>query len=199
MEDPIEALWRWFYQNNTRITTCISGNSSAEEQEYIVETLNNLTVQLGEFAWDISKGVIKPWAFTLSPNGNELLLEQSKLIIEEAPQLAEWEFNYCKPALAWDFLFHIFDSELQKKTVNASNWHFTFSLDDDQRWELFLEADNIPFLDDATAQEAAEEVVLNSIGEEAMILDVSSIKITNKFKEDSPKHPIQSLKKLFFE
>ena len=90
-----EALWDWFTANAGRIKSFIEQQSESE-REYIVHSLNNLILDLGNFSWDIETGRYTRWMFIISPNGDRELLEKSINIINAAPVLEDWEFHYCK-------------------------------------------------------------------------------------------------------
>jgi len=159
-----------------KIIYCVD-NEIVDEQQEIVSQIDNLVLDLGRFSWEIAPGKKKPWAFTISPNGDKKLLEQSRNIINSAPELNKWEFNYSKPAKDWDRKFSLYDENVDLQEIDASSWKFVAITGSDKKMDLLIEGPNISYLDTETAKLAAEQVVLNEIGEEARILYVSSIKI----------------------
>ena len=64
-DEKIENLWKWFFSNEQKIRDCIE-NKSASEQDYIIEQLDNLILDLGMFTWEIGPGINKSWFFNLT-------------------------------------------------------------------------------------------------------------------------------------
>jgi hypothetical protein len=195
-DEKIKKLWKWFSGNNQKIIDCIE-SESAPDREYVIENLDNLVLDLGLFTWEVDAGIHKTWSFTISPNGDIELLKKSKKIIDSAPDLINWEFNYSKPAKEWDRKFSVFDEYMIKREVDASNWKYITLQQEDKMIALTLEAENIGTLDIYTASTAANLVVLNEIGEETKIRNIGSINIVAKLEPnyDSSKHDINNLKK----
>ena len=196
-EDKIEALWRWFYSNEKRIREAIENESPAEQRD-ISEHLDNLVLDIGLFSWEISPGINKDWALTISPNGDKDLLILSKEIIQEAPELIDWEFNYCKLAKDWNRTLVLYDNNMDEKEIDASKWKYVALVQKNGKIELVLEAGNISHLDDDTATTAANLVVQNEIGEEARINKIASINIVDQLGDEyvSQKLEISQLKTL---
>ncbi len=195
-EEKIDNLWKWFLNNEKVIRDCIE-NDSVSKKEYVVEHLDNLVLDLGVFAWEISPGINKPWSFTISPNGDKELIKKSKKIIESAPDLTDWEFHYSKPAKDWNREFTIFDSFMTKQTINASGWKYVAIQQKDGMIALLLEAKNMEHIDSETASTAADLVILNEIGEETKIYHICTIDIVHQLDDEhaSRKADIKHLKK----
>jgi hypothetical protein len=171
----ITSLWEWFAKNEQKIKDAID-RGSAFEREYIVESLNDLVLDLGMFSWEIGPGQEQAWSFTLSPNGDRKRMLQSRKIIDQAPPLLGWEFHYSKPAKAWDRSFQLYDDFMVERTIDASDWHFVVSVQEDLI-HILLETPELIRLDPDTVQTAAELVIINEIGEEAKILHVGAIEV----------------------
>ena len=193
-DTKIENLWRWFVANENQIIDSFQNESLAN---YIVENLDNLILDFGMFTWEIGPGKVKPWFLTISPNGDRDLIGVSQKIIEQAPNLDDWEFNYCKPAKDWDRNFIIYDSNMNEQNIDASNWKYVMLRNEDGMIDLILEAKNITHLDHDTARTAAEIIVTSEIGEETKIQKILSVDIVNKLERqyNSRKTEIQYLKK----
>ncbi len=194
IDTKIENLWRWFVANENQIIDSFQNESLAN---YIVENLDNLILDFGMFTWEIGPGKVKPWYLTISPNGDRDLIRVSQKIIEHAPDLNDWEFNYYKPAKDWDRKFIIYDSNMNEQNIDASNWKFVMLRNDDGMIDLILEASNITHLDNDTASTAANIIVTNEIGEETKIQKIQSVDIVGKLENqfNSRKTGIQHLKK----
>lgn len=193
-DTKIENLWRWFVANENQIKDSFQNESLAN---YIVENLDNLILDLGMFTWEIGPDKVKPWFLTISPNGDRDLIRVSQKIIEHAPNLDDWEFNYCKPAKDWDRKFIIYDSNMNEQNIDASNWKYVMLRNEDGMIDLILEAKNITHLDHNTARTAADIIVTSEIGEEIKIQKILSVDIVDKLERqyNSRKTEIQYLKK----
>lgn len=193
-EIKIENLWKWFIANEQHIIEAMRNESGSEN---IVENIDNLILDFGMFSWEIGQGKVKPWFFTISPNGDRERIRISQEIIDYAPNLDNWEFNYCKPAIDWDRTFIIYDSNMDEHHVDASNWKYVALPDEYGRIELILEAANISDLDRDAATTAADLFVTNEVGEETSIQHILSIDIIGQLDSqyNSRKTGIQNLKK----
>jgi hypothetical protein len=193
-DTKIENLWRWFVANENQIIDSFQNESLAN---YIVENLDNLILDFGMFTWEIGSGKVKPWFLTISPNGDRDLIRVSQKIIEHAPNLDDWEFNYCKPAKDWDRKFIIYDSNMNEQNIDASNWKYVMLRNEDGMIDLILEAMNITHWDHDTARTAADIIVTSEIGEETKIQKILSVDIVDKLERqyNSRKTEIQYLKK----
>ncbi len=193
-DTKIENLWRWFVANENQIIDSFQNESLAN---YIVENLDNLILDFGMFTWEIGSGKVKPWFLTISPNGDRDLIRVSQKIIEHAPNLDDWEFNYCKPAKDWDRKFIIYDSNINEQNIDASNWKYVMLRNEDGMIDLILEAKNITHWDHDTARTAADIIVTSEIGEETKIQKILSVDIVDKLERqyNSRKTEIQYLKK----
>lgn len=193
-DTKIENLWRWFVANEKQIIDSFQNESLAN---HIVENLDNLILDFGMFTWEIGPGKVKPWFLTISPNGDRDLIRVSQKIIEHAPNLDDWEFNYCKPAKDWDRRFIIYDSNMNEQNIDASNWKYVMLRNEDGMIDLILEAKNITHWDHDTARTAADIIVTSEIGEETKIQKILSVDIVDKLERqyNSRKTEIQYLKK----
>lgn len=198
-EEKIENLWNWFILHEQQIKSCVK-DESATGREYLVESLNNLILDLGRFYWEIGHGIQQPCYLTISPNGDRELLKGSKKIVSSAPALGDWEFNHSKPAKEWDRTFMLYDNDMIEHFINAANWKFII-LNQHGKVQLMLEAENIGGLDSDTVQAAADLVVINEIGEEAKILNVSSVVVVEELKVeyDTQKAEIKFLRNSLIE
>lgn len=180
----IENLWNWFVSNEDEIIDVVDNDLASD---YIVESLDNRILDFGLFSWEISPGKSKAWSLTISPNGDTDLLKVSREIMNNAPQLSNWEFHYCKQAKEWNKEFEIYDELMTEHSIVASSWNFVALPKKGNQVQLIIEANNILHLDDETQLSAGELFVLNEIGEKAIIQKVSSILVVNeldkKYKE----------------
>jgi len=194
--EEVENLWSWFYHNHNHIIDCIENESDAE-RDHIIDQLDDLILTLGVFTWEIGPGSIKSWQLTISPNGDAELLKKSKEIMERAPDLPYWEFNYSKSAKEWDRQTLIYDENMIQQEIDATNWQYVALQQDDGMVELIMEASNISDLDQETAVSAANLVVMNEIGEETKIEQICKVDIVGQLgaEYEKQKSVINNLKK----
>ena len=185
-KDKIELLWDWFTKNESRIVNSIEFEIEAE-QKYVVDQLDNLILDMGLFSWKIEPGHSKTWALTISPNGDKDLLVSSKKIVEMAPVVDSWEFNYFKQAKEWNRNFMIYDENMIERNIDATNWNFVTKKQSNGQVKLIMETHNINHLDQDTEMRAAEVAILNEIGEERKIKSIASVEVVDHLeKEDQP-------------
>lgn len=194
----IEAFWQWFVKNEQTIQACIE-NNDVKQREFVVDQLNEWILGLGVFTWDVGLDDDDRWFLMISPNGNPEMMTLGNAIMEQAPEHINWLFYAGKPAKNWNRQFCVYDDYMDEHFIDASQWHFLVFTDDDEMLELVIEAKNIPHLDPETAETAAEQFVIQEIGERARILRVSSIDIVSELDsedEDSKKSVLELKKEL---
>lgn len=178
--DKIEAFWSWFTLNEPTIINAVEEESASD---FIVENLDNLILALGAFSWEIGPGNKKTWCLTISPNENKDLLKISRSIMEIAPNLDKWEFNYFKPAKDWDRKFVVYDDLMNEHAVDAASWNYVALKYPDQMIELIIEADNISHLDQETALTAVSLVVMSELGEEVKISKIAALDVVSNLDD----------------
>jgi hypothetical protein len=192
--DKIAHFWEWFDASEAHTRQVLLGKSE-QEQEALVQAFNNQVLALGLFTWELGRGDSRPFYFTISPNGSRELLELSRQIMEAAPSLHHWEFNYAKPAQEWDLKFRLYDEDYNERDVDASVWKFRLEEGDGRGVIVVLEAANLSHLDEETQKTATEQVVMSLLGEEQKILHVEKIQVLTRLSAHST--PIQQLKSRF--
>lgn len=186
-------FWRWFVKNENIIKNCIE-NDSSPDREYVVDQLNELILSIGTFTWDIGLDDNNAWFLTISPNGDKDLLKVTKEIMRFAPDHMNWIFYSSKPVKNWNRTFSVYNYDFDVVEVDASAWHYVCFEEDDGRIELMLEAENIEHLDSEMALSAANQFVLNELGEELKIRRIASVEIVDKLDGEYEKYPIGELK-----
>jgi hypothetical protein len=175
-DDNIQRFWQWFVKNEKAIKDCIENEQSAQ-QEFIVEQMNEQILGLGMLTWDIGLNDDNHWFLMLSPNGNQEMLEVSKSIMANSPGHLTWDFHSSRPAKEWNRQFTVFDSNLDEKLVDASNWEYVVFEEEEGRFDLIIEAKNLLFHDAEFIENAAEQFLIQEIGEEARILLISTVEL----------------------
>lgn len=181
--EKITTLWEWFVKNEQKVRHAID-KGTAFEREFVVESLNDLILDMGMFSWEIGPGQASEWSLTISPNGDRKRMLQSKKIIDEAPALYDWEFHYSKPAKVWDRQFQVYDDFMIAHELDASSWSFVVNVAKDGLIDILLEASNIGNLDAYTAKTAADLVVTHEIGEASRILYIGAIELVKEMEPE---------------
>ena len=194
-DDSILRFWQWFVKNEIIIKECIENRHSVNK-DYVVAQMNELILSLGVLTWDVGLDEDERWFLTLSPNGNEDMFKISRKIMAEAPGHMDWLFYASRPAKKWNREFVVYDNNMDEQNIDASPWHYIVFEEHNGKLELVIEAKNIPQLDPETAEVAAEQFVINEVGEATRILNLSSIQIVHTLESEyeSSKTPVKDLK-----
>ena len=194
-DDKILEFWQWFVQNENIIKECIE-NEASLQRKYVVEQLNEHILGLGMLTWDIGLNDEDNWFLMLSPNGKLEMLKVSQNIIDEAPRHMSWLFYASKPAKDWNRKFSVYDDYMDERFIDASPWNYIVFEEEDGTLELIIEAKNLSQLDDEVIETAAEQFVIQEVGEASRILMISTISImhTLEVEYQSSKAPVAELK-----
>ena len=175
MQAKISQFWQWFTHNEA----IFRNEHTAEKAK---EMLDNQVLSLGRFAWGIDKGHQKSFVFSFSPNNDKKLLALSKQLVQTAPNLPMWEFQYCLPAKKnWDYKFQMFNNLIVLQTFDASEWQFVLIEEEDYRVSVEVKVDNLDSLDMDDKKVAISRAVNHLIGEELRINEIYSIKPVHRF------------------
>ncbi|MCJ8288847.1 MAG: hypothetical protein HRT58_05485 [Crocinitomicaceae bacterium] len=194
-DDNILRFWQWFVKNENTIKECIE-NEDSGQKEYVVEQMNEQILSLGVLTWDVGLNDDEKWFLMLSPNGNREMFEVSQKIMDAAPEHMAWLFYSSKPAKEWNRQFTIYDDYMDEQFIDATPWNYIVFEEDDGKLELIIEAKNILQLDSDSANAAAEQFVIQEIGEATRILLISSVVIMHTLESEyeSSKAPVLELK-----
>ena len=194
-DDNTLRFWQWFVKNEKTIKECIE-NDRSEHRQYVVDQMNEHILSLGVLTWDIGLNDDENWFLTLSPNGNQDMLNVSQKIMAVAPEHMDWLFYASKPAKNWNRQFTVYDNALDETSIDASEWHYVIFEDDDGTLELVIEAKNISQLDFETAETAVEQFVIQEVGEVTWITRISSLEFvhTLEIEFETTKSPVSDLK-----
>lgn len=179
----ITRFWDWFRQNEYRF-------KDVEDVGEVVDALDNQILEFGLFAWEIREGTRRPYRLTISPNSDRRRLELSRLIVDMAPDLADWEFFYCKPPLPWDFRLEMYDSFMVIQSVDVSDWSFVLLPQPEQKADILILPTNMATFDEEDKRIAADLALTHILGEEDKITYIASIRVVPFF---APEHePLQA-------
>lgn len=177
----ISSFWLWFEDNLGRLRAVVQ-NPSHPDREYVVNGLDQHILAIGTLTWDIEVGEAKPWSLVISPNGDPELLEVSRSIMEQAPDLADWEFHPARPRKAQSLQFEAYDENMDLQPVDATPWRYVLQPAGDGQFSLVV-ATGTSRLSEETLQKAADHLVTCLIGEEVRINYVPRMRVMAAFKE----------------
>lgn len=178
----ILAFWTWFAETESAIREYFTDEELVDKAA-LIEAIDNRVLDFGLFSWTISQGAHRPFCLTISPNGNAERLRISKLIMQSAPPLPEWEFNYARPALEQALVFSLYDDFMVEQEVDASQWRYILEKRPDGKAVIILEAGNMRHLDPDTRAIAGEQVVNNLLGEEIVIEQVHRVEVVEELEQ----------------
>jgi hypothetical protein len=174
----VRQFWEWFSEN------CQNFGADFDNVE-LLERLDNWVAQLGDFSWEVGPGKAKDNAFVISPNGDEDLLQDTKLIISNAKVCEGWEYYYAKPPKEkeWNLTFSLETSEGEEVEVDASQWEYTLLEYEDGMFEIIVKASDLRQLDETNKQVAAEILLDGVLGEEVRMQTICEIDVVDEFEE----------------
>src|SRR5690606_8077079 len=121
----------------------------------LARNMDNFVLHFGMFTWEMGP-VDGRYYLTISPNGNEELLEVSEELIASAPELKRWNFYAAKPKKEWDLKFKVFDDFMTPHEVDASDWQYVWEHGPSRKITITVMANSIHHLDDETKLSAAD-------------------------------------------
>lgn len=194
-DDKILLFWQWFVKNEGTIKEAIE-NENSLHREMVVENFNQHILGLGVLTWDVGLDDGQNWFLTLSPNGNKDMLKVSQNIMALAPEHMDWLFHSSKPAKNWNRQFTVYDSYMDEQFIDASEWQYIVFEEDDGKLEIVLEAKNIPSFDPEVLVSAAEQFLIQEIGEAFFMLCISSVELVPviDLEFESSKYHVSELK-----
>lgn len=165
----IENFWDWFEENEELILRSLYNGIDTELKE-LKNLFDEKILAFGHFTWEINEGKSKKYQFVISPNREFELLQISKKIMAEAPEMEHWEFLYAKEKVKFIEPFKIYDESLDPHLVNVISWKFKQELD-----SFFIYAPTLQNIDKETEQHALDLVATAVLGEEFRILNVLNL------------------------
>ena len=184
VREKMEEFWEWF-ANNEKLIAEILNDDFHEGRKSLARNMDNFILQFGMFTWEMGPAE-GHYYLTVSPNGNEELLEVSKELVSYAPVLRRWKFYASKPKKEWDLKFRVFDDWMTGHDVDASDWEYLIErVSTASKIGIVIAAKSIAHLDQDTKLSAADVVVTSLIGEAFKIQKVESIQIVDEFDEIS--------------
>ena len=173
MQDKdIQNFWSWFAKNS----------NSLQSDNYEKSLLDKLdkTISNWGLVWEVGPGLLKENSLTISPNGDQELLDKTNYIIDKAPQLDNWEFfNAKQPKENW-YLATLVDTGFE---IDASNWTYVLLKYEDEKIEILLKADSLVNLDIETKELVADLILTNLLGEKLKIEKIDFVDIVDKFDD----------------
>ena len=180
-ELKIRDFWSWFLKNENQF-------KEVKDAKAAIEALNNQILSFGLFSWEIGEGNEKPYYLAISPNNDKNRLRLSKMIVDLAPDLPDWEFYFTKKPIEWDFILEMYDPFGIKQSYNTADWEYTLIEKPNGKIDLHIFAENIHALDMEDQLIGADVAVIRIIGEENRINYVEAIKLVIDFEPEQEEY-----------
>ncbi|AWV99068.1 hypothetical protein [Arcticibacterium luteifluviistationis] len=165
----IKKFWRWLEKNDQLIRKVLEEGSDAKMKE-LTNYFDEKILSFGHFTWEINDGFSKPYQLVISPNREFELLQLSKKIIANAPEMDFWEFSYAKAKVKYIEPFKIYDESLDAHLINPLSWEFKNEGD-----TFYVYAPNLVEIDKETEHHAMDLVATAVLGEEYRILNIKNL------------------------
>ncbi|WP_296151671.1 hypothetical protein [uncultured Flavobacterium sp.] len=176
MEDKIKKFWEWFSKNESMIAPDKITNA-------LVDKLNDMILSMGDYDWEIREGKNKENMLIISPGGDPDLLESTQEIIKLSPNLKKWEFEYYKPAKAWDYRFSIDDGGLTRM-IDASDWEYVLLKFPGSNYDIIIKADSLKVLPEKYHFSSLNIILESILGEKKRLELIENIDLVTEFPEE---------------
>ncbi len=183
LASKIDSFWDWFLEEEENIKDFFE-EEEVIDKDALVDTINERVLDFGLFRWEIGPGQRRPFYLLISPNGNAERLRLSKRIMEDAPDLPDWEFYPARPSRSDALQFRLYDNFMTEQAIDASNWQYVLLDTPTEKVDILLEAPNIAGLDEETQWVAGEQGVTNLLGEEQKIARVRTVMVVAELEEE---------------
>lgn len=165
----IKKFWAWLIKNDQLIRRVLEEGSEAKKKE-LSNYFDEKILSFGHFTWEINDGFSKPYQLVISPNREFELLQLSKKIISDAPDMDNWEFAYAKAKVKYIEPFKIYDENLDPHLISTNTWEYKTEGD-----SFYAYAPNLADLDKETEQHILDLVGTAVLGEEYRILNIKNL------------------------
>jgi len=180
MNDPkISALWKWFQLHAEEFQI-------GEPDGILMTELHRLVQAIDRgLTWEIGPGAIEPRALVITPTLNRNLRSLAQAIIAAAPEMRGWEFYSLRPPKRWPFNLEFEANPGEQIRIDASTWKFLLVPEPDSTLQIFIEATDLPEIDDDTAYECAELILTAILGEAVYFDQIDSFAIASEWPTDA--------------
>lgn len=165
----INAFWAYFSANYKSIESVYSTPEFQDEFAGKVRLL-------GDFEWEIGPGTHEPYSLTISPGGDALRLEMTRIIIAMAPRIIGWEFHAVRLPKDWDLRFFIV-SETQKTMIDASAWKYLLYDYGDGVFDVDVISAELEKLPETSKRQALKIALQGIIGEEMQMMHIGEVRV----------------------
>jgi hypothetical protein len=176
LEQHIREFWAWF-------STIADFFGQNLQNGGILRELDNRVALFRGVTWEVGPGLMKPNALVISPNGDKDLLGLTTVIVQAAPETADWEFHCAKPAKSWNMQFRIHASDGSTVGIDATDWTYVLLEFPEGPFDLIVCAENLRDLASDTRQAALEIAVEGIIGEMARLQCIDAIDVVSELSD----------------
>jgi hypothetical protein len=159
----ILLFWSWFQKNEATLRQAYDNDDFSTLENLIANKVESLNP---EFGWEMGPYSLPDYSFIFSP-GSRFLINETRKVIDAAPNLAGWKFFAGKPPK--ELLSLTF--EIEEVEICADNWRYRLTSYNKGEFvdiEIFFENADAP---PASKQQIFGELVIESIVGEVVSLD----------------------------
>jgi len=179
LQNLITNLWDWF-EDHLELLEDVVANNGHPHTEFVIEELNKHVLSIGKLKWELRNPAESHFSLLLSPNNDRDLLAITKNIMRQAPELSNWTF-YSAIQPTGKLTTAVYDQEMDAQEVDATSWWAVLIETNEDRFELFIEADNLSYLDEDTQMIAADLILTALLGEENKIKHLAGMELVDSF------------------
>lgn len=182
LQDLITNLWDWF-EDHLELLEDVVANNGHPHTEFVIEELNKHVLSIGKLKWELRNPTQGHFSLLLSPNNDRDLLAVTKNIMGQAPELFNWTF-YSALQPTGKLTTSVYDQEMDAQEIDATDWWAVLTATNEERFELFIEADNLSHLDEDTQMIAADLILTALLGEENKIKHLAGMELVDSFEPE---------------
>ena len=148
-----------------------------------IDQLDKHLEGLDDFSWEIGfDDRVKKYFLAISPEGDPDLLEKSKIIISQAPNIKDWIFYPAKPPKQWKLIFDILiDGENVR--FNASDWKYVLYRFPDGVYDVVIKIPNSYKPYEEYFDQIGMIAVSGELGEAFVIEYINEIELVYEFED----------------
>ena len=133
-----------------------------------------------KLSWEIGPGRHEPWLLSISPNLDRELVEESREVVNAAPEIPGWEIYAMRQPKQWDYQVEIEeDGSAISICLDASGWQFVLLRYPDGFREILLTSSDLPNMTENQRWQAAAIVLEGILGEQTLMEKIDDFELVS--------------------
>jgi len=191
--DPaaIASFWTWFQLN--------AGLFGEEfDNHALFERLDRKIADLGPYGWEVGPAVrLERGSLLAFSPGTLENLEETKAIVDRAPEISGWEFHAARPPCPWSRRIEVPGRGPVPMALDVGAWEYVLRTYADGRYGLVLHAPEIASMDDDSQAEIVRTLLDAEIGEARRLRSLRGHEIVFAFEPGLEGIPVPSMREHF--